>query len=86
MPAVVDSRIAKPMSRAQRIVLRELDTPMGFTGYCELQMETGLSSYKAVDWVLDALERRGYITPNGHGDGYDITEAGKAALAALVAQ
>jgi hypothetical protein len=43
-----------------------------------LMLETGCTSYKAVDWVLDALERRGYVS-RASGD-YQVTDAGRAAL------
>jgi hypothetical protein len=69
------------MTRAQRVVLRSLDRPF-FPGYCDLMQDAGLTSYTAVDWVLDALERRALIARNDHSDGYDITDAGRAALAA----
>jgi hypothetical protein len=70
------------MSRAQQIVLRRLVRSEGaLEGYCDLLAETGLNNYRAVDWVLDALERRGFIAKNEHGDGYDVMDAGRAALA-----
>lgn len=78
---------ARPMTAAQRAVLRELAAADGrFDGYCEIMLQTGLKSYKAVDWVLDALERRGYIVPNGHGDGYELTDAGRSAADAMRAR
>jgi LexA DNA binding domain len=66
---------AKPMTATQRHVLRMLTH--GFPGYCELMARAGLRSYKSVDWVLDALARRGYVNPD---DEYLITDAGRAAL------
>jgi hypothetical protein len=68
----------KPMSRAQRLTLNTLATHLLFPGYCEIMLDTGLKSYKAVDWVLDALERRQYIARDG--DDYIVTDAGRAAL------
>lgn len=71
----------KPMSKAQRVVLRSLNSDRLFPGYCELMLDTGLKSFKSVDWVLDALERRGLIKRDG--DDYVLTEAGLAALAQM---
>lgn len=67
----------KELSRAQRIVLRHL-CRNGWRGYCELQQETGLSSYNAVGWVLDALERRNLIV-QGRDVSYEVTSEGFAA-------
>jgi hypothetical protein len=77
-----ESRPAKPMSRAQRAALRLLDCPMGPGGYCDLMLETGCTSYKAVDWVLDALARRGFTEPDATRDWPAVTPAGRAALEA----
>jgi hypothetical protein len=61
------------------MTLRELSRHHLFPGYCELMLQTGLKSYKSVDWVLDAVERRGYIEKDDDGD-YIVTTAGRAIL------
>lgn len=71
--------ISAPNTPAQRLVLQELNSHRLFPGYCELMLATGLKSYKAVDWVLDALERRGLVRRDDHGD-YELTDNGRAAL------
>jgi hypothetical protein len=68
----------RPMTKTQRIVLRTLNSYVMFPGYCEIMLDTGLKSYKSVDWVLDALERRGLVTRDG--EDYVLTESGLAAL------
>lgn len=69
---------AKPMSSAQRGLLLGMALS-GFDGYCQAMEDSGCSSWKSVDWVLDALERRGYINyENGEPR---VTDAGRAALA-----
>lgn len=74
---------AKPMSRAQRGLLRGMAWS-GFNGYCEAMDDSGCGSWKQVDWVLDALERRGYINyENGEPC---VTDAGRAALAEPMVQ
>lgn len=70
----------KPMSRCQVIVLDQLSDLPSFPGYCELMLQTGITSYTAIDWVLDALARRGYVDPEKE---YTLTPAGEAALKAL---
>jgi hypothetical protein len=65
------------MSAAQKILLKSLSL-YGFDGYCDAMSTTGCKSYKSVDWVLDALERRGYIHyVNGDPE---VTDAGRRAL------
>jgi predicted transcriptional regulator len=71
----------KPMTKTQRVVLRALNSYRLFPGYCELMLDTGLKSYKAVDWVLDALERRELVKRDG--EDYVLTEKGLNALAAM---
>lgn len=70
---------ARPMTDTQRAALRAIAGYHLFPGYCELMLDLGLTSYKAVDWVLDALERRGMVKRDEHGD-YIVTDAGAAAL------
>lgn len=76
----------KPMSKAQRVALEELAHcgGSGFPGYSELMLQLDLTSYKAVDWVLDALIRRGYLQDDNDG-GYEVTDSGRAALAKAAA-
>jgi hypothetical protein len=69
------------MSSAQRSVLGVLASHRLFPGYFELMAHTGLNSYRAVDWVLDALERRAFIQRDASGEDYEVTDAGRAALA-----
>lgn len=69
------------MTRAQRAALHLLADPIGPGGYCDLMLDTGCTSYKAVDWVLDALARRGYTEVVDGRDWPVATAAGRAALA-----
>jgi hypothetical protein len=71
--------VERAMSPTQKMVLRELAHHTLFPGYCEIMLQTGLKSFKAVDWVLDALERRGMVTRDSYGD-YIATESGLRAL------
>jgi hypothetical protein len=71
----------KPMTKTQRVVLRALNSYVMFPGYCELMLDAGLKSYKSVDWVLDALERRELVKRDG--EDYVLTEKGLSALAAM---
>lgn len=73
------TRIYEGMSPTQRKVLRLLNSYRLYPGHCELMLDTGLKSYKSVDWVLDALERRSLVSRDDHGD-YVLTDAGRAAL------
>ena len=84
-PVSNTKKAGTPMSRAQRATLRTLAGHRLFPGYCEIMADTGLKSYKAVDWVLDALERREYVAVDDAGD-YMVTESGYAALHALSTQ
>ena len=68
------------MTPTQATVLQEMNSTGGrFDGYCEIMLQTGLTSYKAVDWVLDALERRGCIERDDCY-GYRVTDTGRLAL------
>jgi hypothetical protein len=67
------------LTRAQRCVLRELSGWHLFPGYCELMLQTGLKSFKSVDWVLEALERRKLVERDSEGD-FVVTDSGREVL------
>jgi hypothetical protein len=69
----------KPMSPTQEKMLRQLTMRHAHAGTAELMLQTGLTSAMAVDWVLNALHRRGLITFGDEGASV-ITDAGNAAL------
>jgi hypothetical protein len=74
--------MSRPMSEAQRIVLRQFGSGKLMSGYCDLMLVTGLTSYTAIDLVFNALERRGFITHDYFGDRC-LTDAGRLALEAI---